>query len=104
MEVSDVGPIRHNLESYWISFRSRDSNGLAARGSVPCSVRFFYCAQRADPLWGRPSLLSDGYRGLFPPGIKRPGREADHSPPSSAEVKKGKAIPPLPHTVSWHNA
>jgi hypothetical protein len=22
------------------------------------------------------------------PGIKRPGREADHSPPSSAEVKK----------------
>jgi hypothetical protein len=23
----------------------------------------------------------------FPPGIKRPGREANHSPPSSAEVK-----------------
>jgi hypothetical protein len=22
-----------------------------------------------------------------PPGIKQPGREADHSPPSSAEVK-----------------
>jgi hypothetical protein len=22
------------------------------------------------------------------PGVKRPGREADHSPPSSAEVKK----------------
>jgi hypothetical protein len=25
------------------------------------------------------------------------GGKADHSPPSSAEVKKGGAIPPLPH-------
>jgi hypothetical protein len=29
------------------------------------------------------------------PGVKRPGREADHSPPSSAEVKNGETIPPL---------
>ena len=28
-----------------------------------------------------------GYRGLFLREVKRPGREADHSPPSSAEVK-----------------
>jgi hypothetical protein len=27
-----------------------------------------------------------------------PGRKADHSPPSSAEVKNGGAIPPLPNT------
>jgi hypothetical protein len=26
--------------------------------------------------------------GDFFPGLKRPGREADHSPPASAEVKK----------------
>jgi hypothetical protein len=26
--------------------------------------------------------------GGFSPGIKRPGREADHSPPAGAEVKK----------------
>jgi hypothetical protein len=26
--------------------------------------------------------------GGFSPGVKRPGREADHSPPASAEVKK----------------
>jgi hypothetical protein len=25
-------------------------------------------------------------------------------PPSSAEVKNGGAIPPLPHTSSWHSA
>jgi hypothetical protein len=31
-----------------------------------------------------------GFRGggLFPWGLNRPGREADHSPPSSAEVKE----------------
>jgi hypothetical protein len=28
-------------------------------------------------------------------GLKRPGCEADHSPPSSGEVKNGGAIPPL---------
>jgi hypothetical protein len=34
-------------------------------------------------------------------GIKWPGREADHSPPCSAEVKNGEAIRPLPNTSSW---
>jgi hypothetical protein len=33
--------------------------------------------------------------------VKRPEREADRSPSSSAEVKNGGAIPPLPHTSSW---
>jgi hypothetical protein len=28
--------------------------------------------------------------------IERPGRNADHSPPSSTEVKNGGAIPHLP--------
>jgi hypothetical protein len=31
------------------------------------------------------------------PGGKRPVREADHSPQSSAEVKNGGALPPFPH-------
>jgi hypothetical protein len=35
------------------------------------------------------------------PRVKRPGNEADHSPPSSAEVKNVGAIPPLPHTSLW---
>jgi hypothetical protein len=29
--------------------------------------------------------------------VKRQGREADHSPPSSADFKNGGSIPPLPH-------
>jgi hypothetical protein len=42
--------------------------------------------------------------GALPPGVKRQGREADHSPPSSTEVKKYGAIPPLPRMPSWHSA
>jgi hypothetical protein len=30
------------------------------------------------------------------PGVKPPVLEADQSPPSSTEVKKGGAVPPLP--------
>jgi hypothetical protein len=37
-------------------------------------------------------------------GVKRPGREADHSPPSSAEFKMSGAITPLPNTSSWCGA
>ena len=37
---------------------------------------------------GPPSLLYNGYR-VFPGGKKRPRRDADPSPPSSAVVMKG---------------
>jgi hypothetical protein len=40
--------------------------------------------------------------GALPPGVKRLGREADHSPPPIAEVKNGGAILLLPDTSSWH--
>jgi hypothetical protein len=51
----------------------------------------------------RPQPTLQWVPGLFP-GVKRPGNEADHPPPSSAEVKNGRAIPPLPHTASWRGA
>jgi hypothetical protein len=35
------------------------------------------------------------FRGLFNRGIKRQRREADHSPPSSEEVKNGVVTPPV---------
>jgi hypothetical protein len=36
--------------------------------------------------------------------ITRQRREADHSPPSSTDVKNGGAIPILRHTSSWRGA
>jgi hypothetical protein len=35
-----------------------------------------------------PASCTVGTGGSFPGGKARPGRDADHSPPSSAEVKK----------------
>jgi hypothetical protein len=43
--------------------------------------------------------------GALSMGVKRPGREADHSPPSSAEVKEW--VEPYihsPNTPSWRRA
>ena len=40
-----------------------------------------------DRPWGPPSLQYNGYRG-FPGDKERPGRDTDHSHPSSAVVKK----------------
>jgi hypothetical protein len=42
--------------------------------------------------------------GALSPGVKCPGREADHSPQSRAKVKNGGATPPLLHTSSWRGA
>jgi hypothetical protein len=46
----------------------------------------FFLSLRPDLLWVPPSLVSTGYIGLSPE-VKRPGREANQSPPSSSEVK-----------------
>ena len=40
-----------------------------------------------DRPWGLSSLLYTGHRASFP-GVKRPGRDDNHPPSSSAEVKE----------------
>jgi hypothetical protein len=44
--------------------------------------------------------------GSIYPGVNRPGHKVDHSPPFSADVNNGGAIPPLPNVriSSWHSA
>jgi hypothetical protein len=55
-----------------------DVPGIESRwGEIFCTF--------SDRRWGPPSRLYNGYR-VFPGGRKRPGRDADPSTPSSAEV------------------
>jgi hypothetical protein len=64
---------------------------------VPVGSRIFFSPRRPDRHWGPPNLLSKGCRGALSQGVKRPGLEADHSLPASAEVTKiwiYKLIPP----------
>jgi hypothetical protein len=62
-----------------------DDRGAEVR--IPIGATFFSFPCRPDRFWGPPSLLSIGYRGLLPRGVKRPWREADASLPISAEFK-----------------
>jgi hypothetical protein len=56
---------------------------------VPVESRIFTSPCRPDRFLGPPNPLSNGYRVFFlRGGAKRKEREADHSPPTSAEVKK----------------
>jgi len=51
-----------------------------------------------------PASYSLGTRDTFL-AVKRPGRESDHSPPSSAEVKECVELYfQCPNTPSWHCA
>jgi hypothetical protein len=42
--------------------------------------------------------------GALSPGVKRPGCEVDHSPQTSAEVRKTWIYTSTPHTPSWRSA
>jgi hypothetical protein len=76
--------------------------GLDGLATIPCrGKKFFSSPQRPDRLWGSHSLLYNGYRGALSPWVKRSGREADQSPPSSAEVENVGSIPPF-HRIILH--
>jgi hypothetical protein len=69
--------------------------GLDGRGVgfwVPAGARFLLSPCRPDRFWGLPSLL-------WEPGVKWPGCDADHSPPTSVEVKNTWISP----MSSWHS-
>jgi hypothetical protein len=83
---------------YACIYKSRDSSagietgyGLDDRmigGSNPDrGWKFFSTPPHPDQIWGPPSLLSNSYQDVSL-RVKRPGCEADHSLPSSAEVKE----------------
>jgi hypothetical protein len=64
--------------------------------------RFFSSPRRPDRFWGPPRL--HWVPETLSPGIKRPGSEADHSPPTTVEVMNTWIYTSTPHTSSWCTA
>jgi hypothetical protein len=72
--------------------------------SIILEIKTFLFSTASRPALGPTQPPIQWVPGVLSPGVKRQGREADHSPQTSAEVKNGEAIPPLPHTSTWHRA
>jgi hypothetical protein len=79
--------------------------GLDDRG-----VRVFSPGKGKNSLFHVIQISSGAHPASYPMGtgdsflgVKRPGREADHSPPTT-EVKKTWTYTSTPHTPSWHSA
>jgi len=65
--------------------------------------RFLSSPKHPDYHWGSPSLFLNGCLGSFL-GVKWPGCEVDHSPPSSVEVKNEWSCtspPPICASIVW---
>jgi hypothetical protein len=71
----------------WLGFDSHQVLGI------------FPSPPRPERPWGPRSLLSNGYRRVLAPEVNRPGRETDHSPPSSAKFKNAWSYTSTPHYV-----
>jgi hypothetical protein len=78
--------------------------GLEGLGSIPGRARDLFIIRSIQAGSGaHPAAYPMGTWGPFP-GVKRPERKADHSSPSSADVKNGEVVPSLPHIFLWRNA
>jgi hypothetical protein len=53
---------------------------------IPVEAKFFSSSHGPERIWGPPASYSMSNGGSFP-AVQMPGREANHSPPISAEVK-----------------
>jgi hypothetical protein len=80
-----------SLEEPWIIVSIVTVYGLDDQGvgvQVLVGSKMSSSPHHPDWLLGPPNLLSNGYWGLYPPGVKQLGHEADHSTPATAKVKK----------------
>jgi hypothetical protein len=75
--------------------------GLDDRGSIPERGKRYFSTPHRPHRVLRPSHFSVQWVPWAPSlGVKRPGREPDHSPPCNAVIEIGGDIPSLPHTSS----
>jgi hypothetical protein len=70
-----------------------------SRVRFPAELGIFLFTTASRPALGPTQPPIQWVPGALSLGVKRPGREADQSPVSSAEVRMRGAIPPLPEYV-----
>jgi hypothetical protein len=61
---------------------------LKGQSSSPDRVKIFLFSTSSRSALGHTQLPIQWVPVALSPGVNRPGREADHSPPTSAEIKK----------------
>jgi hypothetical protein len=61
---------------------------MGSRSSSPGSVKIFFFSMTSRPVLRPSHLPTQWVSGALASRIKRPGREADHSPQTSAKFKK----------------
>jgi hypothetical protein len=76
---------------------------LRGRSSSPGRVKNFLFSTSSRPAVGPTQPPIQWVRGALSPGVKRPGREADHLTSFSAGVKNCGVLTPLPITFSRHS-
>jgi hypothetical protein len=80
----------YGLDDRWVGFR------------VPVGSRISSSPRRPDQLWDSSNLMK-WVSGPLSPGVKRLGRETDHSAAASAEVKKMWIYTSTPPAPSWRS-
>jgi hypothetical protein len=61
--------------------------------------RIYFYLKRSRPTLGHTQPPIQCVSGTLSPGLKQPGREADHTPPSTAEVKNERGYASAPPAV-----
>jgi hypothetical protein len=87
---------------YFVPRFRTDETGTLVWFPAKAKLSFLFSPnpKRPNRLWEPPNSRSVG-AGVLPPGVRRPRREADHSPPSRTESRKKWNFAPSFHGV--HN-
>jgi hypothetical protein len=91
------------LNSYLIGNRRESLIGITAGVRFPAMQELFLLFMTSRPALRPAQPPRQWILGAISLGKKQLGREADHSPQSSAEVENGGAISSLPRKSSWHS-
>jgi hypothetical protein len=97
--TSQQEPGQHSPYSDWLQARPSQGQSLS-----PGTIKKFLFSMSSRPVLGPTQPPIQWEPGALSPGVKRPGREVDHSPLTSAKVNKTWLYTSTPHTPSWHSA